>query len=220
MRSLLLPLTFAVSTLLAHPMAHALDITAVSVWGGQPMSTVDAPQMITHLTVHHQGESWTPGKDVPTYLRNLQKWSRETKHWADIPYHYVIAPDGKVYAARPETQAGDTNTEYDPRGHLLVMLLGNFEDVEPTPEALNSLAELLTIKARQYGLDASAIASHKDWSKQTVCPGKNLYRYLENGWLRGEVTRRLAAMPSRPVRAQIHPEPDITRPVEPKGPTR
>ena len=191
-------------------------IISVQTWGGQPMSTAALPQTITQLTVHHQGETWTPGKNVPSYLRNLQKWSRETKHWADIPYHYVIAPDGKVYAARPETQAGDTNTEYDPRGHLLVMLLGNFEEVEPTPEALNSLAELLAIKARQYKLDASAIASHKDWSKQTVCPGKNLYRYLENGWLKSKVTRRMAALPamptSGPVRAVLHPEPDISRP--------
>lgn len=188
MRSFL-PLTLLVSLLAALP-ARALDITPVSAWGGQPMSAAES-QKITHLTVHHQGEAWTPGKDVPTYLRNLQKWSRETKHWADIPYHYVIAPDGTVYAARPETQAGDTNTEYDPRGHLLVMLLGNFEEVEPTKEALDSLAELLAFKAKQYGLDAGAIASHKDWSAQTVCPGKNLYRYLQNGWLKGEVTRRM-----------------------------
>jgi hypothetical protein len=193
--SSLLPLIFTVSTLFAHPAVQALDITPVSAWGGQPASMATEPQTLTHLTVHHQGETWTPGKDVPTYLRKLQKWSRETRHWADIPYHYVIAPDGRVYAARPETQAGDTNTEYDPRGHLLVMLLGNFEEVEPTPEALDSLAELLALKARQYGLDAGAIASHRDWSQQTVCPGKNLYRYLENGWLRAEVTRRLAALP-------------------------
>ena len=208
MRScLLLTLSLLVSTL-AAPAARALDITPVSAWGGQPMS-VSAPQAITRLTVHHQGETWVPGRDVPTYLRHLQQWSRETKHWADIPYHYVIAPDGQVYAARPETQPGDTNTEYDPRGHLLVMLLGNFEDVEPTPQALDALAELLAIKARQYGLDASAIASHKDWSAQTVCPGKNLYRYLENGWLRGEVTRRLAAN-SSPV--PVHAAPTSSAP--------
>jgi len=195
MRSLLLPLTLAVSTLFVHPAVHALDITAVSVWGGQPMSTSDAPQTITRLTVHHQGETWTPGKDVPTYLRNLQKWSRETKHWADIPYHYVIDPEGKVYAARPENIAGDTNTEYDPRGHVLVMVLGNFEEVEPNAAQLQATVELMAELARKHGLDAGAIASHRDYSRQTVCPGKNLYRYLESGWIQHAVTARLDGRP-------------------------
>ena len=170
----------------------------VNEWGGIAVATTREPQTITHLTVHHQGETWVVGSDVPAYLRRLQTWSRETKHWADIPYHYVIAPDGRVYAARPESVAGDTNTEYDPRGHLLVMLLGNFEEVEPTPEALNALVELLAAKAGENGLDAKAIASHRDWSQQTVCPGKNLYRYLENGWLREAVRQRLTAPAKQP----------------------
>ena len=179
--------------LFAVQLASALTIIPMSEWGGEPIAiTTAAPQTITQLTVHHQGETWVVGNDVPNYLRRLQKWSRESKHWADIPYHYVIAPDGRVYAARPESVAGDTNTEYDPRGHLLVMLLGNFEEVEPTREALASLVELLAEKARETGLDERAIASHKDWSQQTVCPGKNLYRYLQNGWLRGAVGARMA----------------------------
>ena len=184
--------------LFAAQLASALTIIPMSEWGGKPIAITGAPQTITKLTVHHQGETWVVGKDVPTYLRNLQKWSRETKHWADIPYHYVIAPDGRVYAARPESVAGDTNTEYDPRGHLLVMLLGNFEEVEPTREALASLVELLAEKARETGLDERAIASHKDWSQQTVCPGKNLYRYLQNGWLQGAVAARLATLIKTP----------------------
>ena len=177
--------------LFAAQLASALAIIPMNEWGGTPIAVTGTPQTITRLTVHHQGETWVVGNDVPAYLRRLQKWSRETKHWADIPYHYVIAPDGRVYAARPEGVAGDTNTEYDPKGHLLVMLLGNFEEVEPTPEALESLVELLATKARETGLDERAIASHRDWSTQTVCPGKNLYRYLENGWLKNAVAARL-----------------------------
>jgi hypothetical protein len=34
-------------------------------------------------------------------------------------------------------------------------------------------------------------ASHKDYSAQTVCPGANLYRYLENGYFRERVALRL-----------------------------
>ena len=193
MRSvLLLPVLIAAGLLTTHLSASAIEITPASAWGAVPDAAPAQPQTtITHITLHHQGETWVPGSDVPTYLRKLQHWSRETKHWADIPYHYVIDPEGKVYAARPENIAGDTNTEYDPRGHLLVMLLGNFEEVEPTREALDSLVDLLAEKARETGLDERAIASHRDWSQQTVCPGKNLYRYLQNGWLKSAVAAQL-----------------------------
>jgi hypothetical protein len=147
------------------------------------------PQRITRLTLHHQGEIWHHGDDVPAYLRRLQTWSRQTKHWADIPYHYVVAPDGVVYAARPSGLAGDTNTEYDPTGHLLVMLLGNFEEQQPTEAQWDATVALVARLLAEHGLPATAIGSHRDYSAQTVCPGANLYRRLEE--FRVQVAARL-----------------------------
>lgn len=171
--------------------SHAPRIVGVEAWGGSTAAQSAAPQRISHITLHHQGELWQDGADVQAYLRRLQQWSRQTKHWADIPYHYVIAPDGRIYAARPLAQAGDTNTEYDPRGHALVMLLGNFEEQQPTPAQLGAAVELSAWLAREHGLGPEAIASHKDFSAQTVCPGRNLYAYLQSGWFRAEVAKRL-----------------------------
>lgn len=169
----------------------APDIVSVAAWGGSAAASTSAPQQIMHITLHHQGELWKEGADVQAYLRRLQQWSRLTKRWADIPYHYVIAPDGRIYAARPLSQAGDTNTEYDPRGHALVMLLGNFEEQQPTATQLNAAVEVTAWLAREHHLGLEAIASHKDHSGQTVCPGKNLYAYLESGWFKAEVGKRL-----------------------------
>ena len=174
----------------------APPIIAVSSWGGQPTSFAAEPQRITRITLHHQGETWRDGDDVAPYLRRLQQWSRESRHWADIPYHYVVSPDGRIYAARPLALAGDTNTEYDPQGHALVMLLGNFENVEPTAQQLNATVELMAWLAREHGLAPDSIASHRDFSAQTVCPGRNLYRYIENGWLVTAVDRRLRGLPT------------------------
>lgn len=168
------------------------QIASAESWGSVPAAELQPPQRIQHITLHHQGETWVPGRDVTDYLRALQRWSRQTRHWADVPYHYVIAPDGRIFAARPEDQPGDTNTEYDPRGHALVMLLGNFEEVQPTPEALGACVELMAWIAARHGLRPADIASHKDYSAQTVCPGAKLYRYLQNGWLRGAVGARMA----------------------------
>ncbi|MFG6416377.1 peptidoglycan recognition family protein [Roseateles sp. DC23W] len=171
----------------------APQIVSVEAWGGTPASAPAPAQQISKITLHHQGEIWKDGTDVQNYLRRLQQWSRLTKRWADIPYHYVIAPDGRIYAARPLQQAGDTNTEYDPRGHALVMLVGNFEEQQPTPAQLNAAVDLTAWLARENKLGLDDIASHKDYSRQTVCPGKNLYAYLESGWFKGEVGRRLEA---------------------------
>lgn len=169
----------------------APQVIPVDAWGGSPPTVQDEPQHISRITLHHQGEMWKDGADIEAYLRRLQQWSRLTKRWADIPYHYVVAPDGRIYAARPLTQAGDTNTGYDPRGHALVMLVGNFEEQQPTPAQLNAAVELTAWLARKHQLGLDAIASHKDYSGETVCPGRNFYAYLQSGWFKGEVAKRL-----------------------------
>jgi hypothetical protein len=172
-------------------------IIAVDAWGGTPAVTAAPPQRITHITLHHQGEIWREGTDPVAYLRRLQQWSRLTKRWADIPYHYVIATDGRIFAARPLAPPGDTNTEYDPQGHALLMLVGNFEEQQPTAEQLDSAVALAAWLAREYGLGTDAIASHKDYSHQTVCPGQHLYAYLASGWFRAEVDKRLNTATAR-----------------------
>lgn len=177
-----------------QPRAAMPPVIAVDAWGGSAPADANAapPQRITHITLHHQGETWQKGADVAAYLRRLQQWSRLSKRWADIPYHYVIAPDGRIYAARPEGRAGDTNTEYDPRGHALIMVLGNFEEVKPNAAQLGAVVDLMAGLAATHGLAVETIASHKDYSAQTVCPGANLYPYVASGWLRRAVAARLA----------------------------
>jgi N-acetyl-anhydromuramyl-L-alanine amidase AmpD len=125
-------------------------------------------------------------------LRNLQAWSRNTQKWLDVPYHYVIDLDGNIYQGRDIRFAGDTHTEYDPAGHALIELVGNYEEIEPNQSQLDAVVELMTLLAAKYAIPVDAIRGHKDFSARTVCPGKNLYRYLENGYLRERVRANLA----------------------------
>lgn len=172
-----------------HPAMPVL--IEVAAWGGTATVAPIHAQRITRITLHHQGETAATSAEVAAYLRRLQLWSRMTKRWADIPYHYVIAPDGRIYTARPLSMAGDTNTEYAPEGHALLMLMGNFEDTEPTDAQLQSAVALTAALVVQHGLGINAIASHKDFSAQTLCPGKNLYRHLQSGEFQRAVVQLL-----------------------------
>lgn len=169
------------------------SIVSVSAWGGTPAdATLARKHTITHITLHHQGEPFPQGKDPVQYLRNLQTWSRTTKHWVDIPYHYIIDLDGRIYEGRDINYAGDTNTEYDPTGHALIEVVGNFEEVEPNQKQLDAVVDLMAMLAAKYHVPVERIASHRDFSAQTVCPGANLYRYVQQGYFRDKVTQRLA----------------------------
>ncbi|MFL6672411.1 MAG: peptidoglycan recognition family protein, partial [Massilia sp.] len=175
-----------------------VSVMSVEQWGGTPADRAKARrQAISHITLHHQGETYPAGKDPIAYLRNLQTWSRNTKHWLDIPYHYIIDLDGKVYAGRDIGYAGDTNTEYDPMGHALIEVVGNFEEVEPNAAQLKAVADVMAALALKYHLPLDAIASHRDYSAQTVCPGEHLYAYLQDGYFKRQVALRLARLQGR-----------------------
>ncbi|PZP35178.1 MAG: N-acetylmuramoyl-L-alanine amidase [Roseateles depolymerans] len=178
----------------AAPRGPAMpDIVPVAAWGGKPLAATAPPQTITEVTLHHQGEIWEDGRDVVAYLRHLQQWSRDTKHWVDIPYHYVIAREGRIYAARPLGVPGDTNTEYDPRGHALPMLVGNFEEQFPTDAQLRSAVDLTAWLLHSHGLTVAQIGSHRGFSRQTVCPGAHFQALLDDGSFQRAVAARLRA---------------------------
>jgi hypothetical protein len=167
-------------------------IVSVAQWGGTAADPALARRhQVTHITLHHQGEPFPQGKDPVKYLRNLQAWSRSTKRWLDIPYHYVIDLEGRIYEGRKLEYAGDTDTEYDPTGHALIEVVGNFEEVEPNRKQLDAVVDLMALLAAKYKVPVERIAGHKDHSAQTVCPGANLYRYLQDGYFRGQVAARL-----------------------------
>ncbi|QOY94609.1 N-acetylmuramoyl-L-alanine amidase [Massilia sp. UMI-21] len=191
--ALVLSLT-TLSTHGAEPLAAVeRAIVPVSGWGGTPADPAKARRhSIRQITLHHQGEPFTPGTDPQAYLRRLQSWSRATKGWLDIPYHYVIDLDGRIYEARKIDFAGDTNTEYDPTGHALIEVVGNFEEVEPNQRQLDAVVDLMALLAAKYGVALDDIQSHRDYSDNTVCPGANLYRYVKEDYFRHKVALRLA----------------------------
>lgn len=144
------------------------------------------------ITVHHEGTRLELTDDAARKIRNIQAWGMgKDRNWADIPYHFLIAPDGTIYEGRAVNTVGETATEYDPTGHLLITCLGNLEIQEVPPSQLNALVRLVAYCCRKYQIPSETLATHRDYSKQTTCPGKNLYSYFENGYIRNRVEELL-----------------------------
>lgn len=167
------------------------EIISVQQWGGIAYADSHQTHEIKAITLHHGGEEYKGDKATSSYLVNLQNWSRREKKWIDIPYHLLIDLEGKIYAGRDLHYPGDTNTAYDPTGHALVCILGNYEVQQPNDRQLRALVEVFTWLCWSYKLSPEVIQGHKDVAEGTVCPGKNLYVYLINSYLRNEVAHRL-----------------------------
>jgi hypothetical protein len=144
------------------------------------------------ITIHHEGTKLEMKDDAAKKIMNIQRWGMgPDRNWADIPYHFLIAPDGTIYQGRNVYTAGETATEYDPSGHLLITCLGNLEQQEVPEQQLSSLIKLIAYCCKKYKLPLETLASHRDHSTQTTCPGKNLYQYLQNGYIKKEVKKLL-----------------------------
>lgn len=142
---------------------------------------------IRYITIHHTGVAQKPSVPLQTKLQNLQKWcQREDRTsfaprvkppWPDIPYHYYIAWDGQIAEGREAHFVGDTNTEYDPKGHLLIVLEGNFETERPSEAQITAMRAMTRWAATKYRVPRVRIASHGDYAK-TSCPGAGLMPHV------------------------------------------
>lgn len=152
---------------------------------------------IVRITIHHVGMEVGDQVSAVDAMQRLQKFcqtpqkledGRTRAAWPDIPYHFIIQRDGTICEARDYRFAGDTNTKYNPSGHLLICLNGDLEK-QPLPAAQYEAAvALCTYFCATMSLSPADIHGHKDYA-ETDCPGKNMYPRLPD--LRAQVTARL-----------------------------
>ena len=124
------------------------------------------PETLTSIVVHH---SALPLSDGPL---EIQKLHRENKGYADVGYHYLIDENGILYEGRPINVRGAHTGGFN-TGAIGIVLLGNFEEIQPTQAQLKSLKELSRYLKSAYQI--THLAGHQDFQPgETLCPGKNL----------------------------------------------
>ena len=172
------------------------QILSRAAWGAKAPSKPMIAHKPAFITVHHSAVPQRKG-DLARKMKNLQRFSQKRERlasgkmkvaWADVPYHFVINAAGRIAEGRDINFAGDTNTNYNPKHHIQVVLEGNFMKEKVTPAQLQSLEDLLVSLAKKWKIPASKIDAHKHYAS-TLCPGTNLFKEIPA--LRQRIAKRL-----------------------------
>ncbi len=150
-------------------------------WGALPPEPGMTDHDISRITIHHAGTA--TGTVGPAQFRGWQA-HHLSLGWPDLAYHYIVGRDGTLWEGRSWTKAGDTDTDYDPFGHLLVVVEGFFEVDVPTAGQLETLARIVAYGAGRFDVPVTEITGHRDHAA-TTCPGENLYVHIASGSISG-----------------------------------
>lgn len=166
-------------------------IVSGAEWNSEPLPF---PEGYDHeprqVLIHHSGVVWNEGTNPYNRMKNLQTWGKNERNWMDVPYHFLIAPNGQIFEGRPLRYRPDTNTNFDTSGFVNVELMGSFNVQRVSLPQLESAVEVTAWLVSEYEMDVDEIQGHLDVAS-TGCPGEDLYRYLHQGpfndWVRARV---------------------------------
>ena len=141
-------------------------------WGARSPRTPLEEHRVRRVVVHHSGQPRVADYRGPETIQWIQRFHMEERGWADIGYHFVIAPDGAIYEGRPLLYVG-AHVKHQNAGSLGICVLGDFRKGEDTVplRAARALQELLTWCVDSLHIPPEAIYPHSAFSA-TECPGE------------------------------------------------
>lgn len=138
-----------------HDLRGDLPKSATQEYARRPLENV------VGVVWHH---SATKGQSI----RNIAEFHTEVRKWPAIAYHFGIGYDGAVYILNDPT-----TTSYHAQGYnrktIGVVLIGDYESRDLTPEMIASIARLQAHLKEELHLEFSWWHGQ---SKSTLCPGK------------------------------------------------
>lgn len=144
------------------------------------------------MTVHHSAVALPDNRGIVARLQQHQRYHMDDKGWVDIAYHYAVDRNGNIFALRDTAIAGDTATDYDTEGHFLVLCEGDFDTEQVSEAQLNGAALIFAWAAEQFGLTTSTLASHREVTPVTSCPGAGLEAHMTSGDLKKRIDDTIA----------------------------
>ena len=156
------------------------DYVSRTAWGcpdGEASRALPENQTVTHLVVHHTGDSGSLSSSEPNWTARVRAyWSFHaiSRGWGDIGYNWLIAPDGVLYAGRAGSVNGDAVGFHDTAnyGSMGVAVIGTYTNTAPPVAAQETLIQLLTWKAHQRGINPLGKGSYAGCARSTYCAPK------------------------------------------------
>lgn len=160
-----------------------------SAWGARRMrANIDRMTPIWRITVHHSGTrlSGSSTRVAADAIKGFQRQHQDEEGWADIGYHFLIDPSGRIWEGRPVAyQGAHAGSPELNVGNLGVALIGDFTVQQPTASQKKALADLLSSLCAKYRVERKHVYTHQEvGAKYTDCPGPALQRVVE-AWRRG-----------------------------------
>lgn len=159
-------------------------------WGNEAISNPEKllkMKRIAKITIHHDG---MPSINLPMRTEEgirarivaIRKSHSQT--YADIGYHYIVDPFGRIWEGRPVSYLG-AHVQGHNTNNLGILFLGNTSEVAPTPEGLQGLFTFVRYLRQRYEIKKDAVYTHGELG-QTDCPGKFLQEEIIKARKRGD----------------------------------
>ncbi len=162
--------------------ARSLNLEAPEEYGAfdplaNPVGVLTYPNelqtVLNTIVVHHSAYPYAEPQEI-------QDLHMDKRGFADVAYHYLIDSDGIIYEGR-ELNVRGAHVQGFNTGSVGIVLLGNFNDEQPSEAQLTSLQQL--VDYLRYAYSIRYLAGHRDYPDQspdgTECPGDNLYPHLQ-----------------------------------------
>lgn len=166
-------------------------------WGNEAISNpgkIALMKEIKKITIHHDGMPSLPMKteeNIRSRIVSIRK--SHSKTYADIGYHYIVDPKGRIWEGRPISYIG-AHVQGHNSNNIGILFLGNTSDVAPTPEGLKGLYTFVRYLRQRYEIKKEAVYTHGELG-QTDCPGKYLQEEITKARKRGEFDLKVSVLP-------------------------
>jgi hypothetical protein len=180
------PLTAPVAAGSAAPAVEPVPTGVVprSDWtraGVARPSEINPMNGVSRITVHHDGLPPVALRSAADVARRLEQIrvghiSRRPEPFADIGYHFVIDPMGRVWEGRSVRYQG-AHVKDNNEHNLGILVLGNFNEQRPSPQALASLDRFVAQQMARYNVPLGRVYTHQEL-RPTACPGHSLQAYM------------------------------------------
>jgi hypothetical protein len=147
------------------------------------------------VTIHHEGTYFPQDSLAFRHIKNIQIWGKRERKWIDVPYHFFIDGFGNIIEGRNVFTVGETNTSYNPEGHILISLIGEYQKRQKlNSDQYNSLINLIAYLCKELNINPDSIRGHRDYCRpgETDCPGDYIYHLIKSRKINEDVKKKLS----------------------------